>query len=197
MSTDNFLMKRQIEGKTWAAPVWTHCMEYEFQLRRDAMKPWREQGYSIQAAPWATYRNQEHRVKHWVTLLSIANSRSDAISDKAAREIEQLKKQVAQLQKARSWSLRRAKGSGKNSRGQLALQDSSASSSSKGKGGRGNGEKEIAAAAKVRVSIRARLLSSSTKLGTKALHKHNKTRPGFLLPVPKQILYKTKLQAAS
>ena len=31
-------MKRQIEGETWAAPIWTHCMEYEFELRRDAMK---------------------------------------------------------------------------------------------------------------------------------------------------------------
>ena len=115
LSTDNFLMKRQIEGETWAAPVSTHCMEYEFQLRRDAMKLPREQGDSTQAAPWATYRNQVHRMKHWVTLLSIVNSRSDAISDKAAREIEQLKKQVAQLQKARSRSPRGAKGSGKNS----------------------------------------------------------------------------------
>ena len=145
-------MKRQIEGETWAAPVWTHCMEHEFQLRRDAMKLCREQGYSIQAALWATYRNQEHRMKHWVTLLSIANSRSDGISDKAAREIEQLKKQVAQLQKARSRSPRGAQGSGKKFRGQLALQDYSASSSGKGKGGRGNG------------------------------HKHNKTRPDFCFP---------------
>ena len=60
LSTDNFLMKRQIEGETWAAPVWTHCMECEFQLRRDVMKLCREQGYSIQAALWATYRDQEH-----------------------------------------------------------------------------------------------------------------------------------------
>ena len=43
LSTDNFL--------TWAAPIWSHCMEYEFQLRRDVMKLCREKGYSIQAAP--------------------------------------------------------------------------------------------------------------------------------------------------
>ena len=72
-----FLMKSQIEGETWAAPIWTHCMEYEFQLRREAMKQCREHWYSIQAAPWAAYRNQEHRKKHWVTLLSIATT--DAI----------------------------------------------------------------------------------------------------------------------
>ena len=124
LSTDNFLMKRQIEGETWAAPVWTHCMEYEFQLRRDAMKLCREQGYSIQAALWATYRNQEHRMKHWVMLLSIANSRSEGTSDKAARETEQLKKQVAQLHKARSRSPRGAKGSGKSSRSYPALPNS-------------------------------------------------------------------------
>ena len=56
LSTDNFLMKRQIEGETWAAPMWARCMEYEFQLRREAMKLCSEQGYSTQAAPWATYR---------------------------------------------------------------------------------------------------------------------------------------------
>ena len=43
VSTDNVLMKRQIEGETWAAPIWTHCMEYEFQLRREAMQRTRVQ----------------------------------------------------------------------------------------------------------------------------------------------------------
>ena len=124
LSTDNFLMKRQVEGETRAAPIWAHCMEYEFQLRREAMKLCREQGYSIQAALWAAYRNQEHRMKHWITLLSIANTRCDTTSGKASREVEQLKKQVAQLQKARSRSPRGAKGSGKSSRSYPALQDS-------------------------------------------------------------------------
>ena len=60
-------------------------MEYEFQFRREAKKLFREQGNSIQAALWATYRKQEHRMEHWVTLLTIANSRCDAIPDTAAR----------------------------------------------------------------------------------------------------------------
>ena len=55
---------------------------------------------------WAAYRNQEHRMKQWITLLSIANTRCDTKSGKASREVEQLKKQVAQLQKARSRSPR-------------------------------------------------------------------------------------------
>ena len=113
LSTNNFLMKRQIEGETWAAPIWVHCMEYESQLRREAMKLCREQGYSIQAALWAAYRNQEHCMKHWITLLSIANTRCDRTSGKASREVEQLRKQVVQLQKARSRSPRVAKGPGK------------------------------------------------------------------------------------
>ena len=87
LSTDNFLMKRQIEGETWAAPIWAHCMEYEFQLRREAMKLCREQGYSIQAASWAAYRNQEHRMKHWITLLSIANTRCDTTSGKLQEKL--------------------------------------------------------------------------------------------------------------
>ena len=188
LSTDNFLMKRQIDGETWAAPIWTHCMEHEIQLRRDAMKLCREQGYSIQAARWASYRNQEHRMKHWVTLLSIANSQSEGSSDKAAREIEQLKKHVGQLQKARSWSPRGAIGCGKSSRsypalpdsrGQLALQDFSASSSNKGKAGRGHGEKEKSSSSKSKVQDTGPFAELLKKVGCKALHKHNKTKPGF------------------
>ena len=168
LATDSFILKGQIEGETRAAPIWTHFMDNEFQLRRDAMKPCREQGYSIQAAPWATYRNQEHRRKHWVTLPSIANSRRDTISDKAAREIEQLKKHVAQLQKARSTrSPRRAKGSGKMFEVNWLYKILRHSLRTK--------EKEVeakvkkitkAAAAKERVSTLVRLLNSSTKLVT-------------------------------
>ena len=67
-------------------------MEYEFQLRREAMKLCREQGDTIQAASWAAYRNQEHRTKHWITLCSIDKLPS---------------------QKARSQSPRRSKRAGK------------------------------------------------------------------------------------
>ena len=68
--------------------------------------------------------------------------------------------QSCQLQKDRSRSPRGAKGSGKSSRscpalpdsrGQLALQDSSASSSNRGKAGRGHGEKEKSSSSKSKV----------------------------------------------
>ena len=139
----------------------------------------REQGYSIQAALWATYRNQEHRMKHWVTLLSIANSRCGTTSGKASREVEQLKKQVAQLQKSRSRFPRGAKRSGNSSRSQLALQDSAAQPSNK-KGGRGKGGGDNKGGGGKGKSQRtgpfAELLNN---VGHKVLHKHNKTKPGF------------------
>ena len=92
LSTDNFLMKKANRRRDLGCPIWAHCMEYEFQLRRDATKLCREQGYSIQAALWVAYRNQEHRMKHWITLLSLANPRCHTTSGRASREVEQLKK---------------------------------------------------------------------------------------------------------
>ena len=73
-------------------------------------------------------------MKHWVTLLSIANSRSEGISDRAAKEIEQLKKQVAQLEKVLE-VIPLFKILGVNWVYKILLPN-------KGKGGRGNGEKE-------------------------------------------------------
>ena len=147
------------------------------------MKLCREQGYSIQAAQWATHRNQEHRMKHWVTILSIANNRRDTTTDKAAKEIEHKKKQVAQLQKARSMSPRGAKGSGKSSRGQLAPQDSTAQPSNIGKGGRGKGDKDDkSCGGKVKSQHTGPFAELFYKVGFKVLHKHNETKPGFCFP---------------
>ena len=55
-------MKREVDGEPWAAPLWA------LQLRREAVKLCREQGHRIQL--------EEHWMKHWVTLLSIAKNRS-------------------------------------------------------------------------------------------------------------------------
>ena len=90
-----------------------------------------------------------------------------------------------------SRSPRAAKGSGnssrsypalQDSRGQLALQDSSASSSNKGKAGRGHGEKEKSSSSKSKVQHTGPFAELLKKVGCKALHKHNKTRPGFCFP---------------
>ena len=34
-------------------PNWTHCLEYEFQRRKDALRLAREEGQSIEKALWA------------------------------------------------------------------------------------------------------------------------------------------------
>ena len=162
-------------------PTWAHCVEYEFQLRREAKKLCREQGFSIQAAPWAAYRNQEHRVKHWVTLLSIANSRCDTMSDKASREVEQLKKkQVVQLQKARSRSPGEPKGPEKVHEVNWLCKTLRHSLRTKEK----EGEPKVTkvTAAKERVNIPAVFADLLNKVGLKVLHKHSKTNPGFCFP---------------
>ena len=140
------------------------------------MKLCREQGYSIQAALWATYRNQEHRMKHWVTLLSIANSRSEHFGQSCQRDraTEEAGGSVAKgpipvstrgqrLWKKFSKLSRSARFSGSiGSTGFFFFIFQQRESRS-----RPRREKKRAAAAKVRFSIRARLPSFSKRLGTR------------------------------
>ena len=72
-------------------------MEYGLQIRREAMMLCREQEYGFQLASWSTYQNQEHRMNHWDTLLSIANNRSESVSEKTLKRMEQMEKQIAQF----------------------------------------------------------------------------------------------------
>ena len=57
--------------------------------------------------------------------------------------------------------------------------------------------KKRAAAVKVRLQHTGPFAELLNKVGYKALHKQQQNETGFLLPVPKQILYKTELEAAS
>ena len=43
-------MNREVGNEVWAAPQWAHCMEYEFQLRKEAIRLCREQQFGIQLA---------------------------------------------------------------------------------------------------------------------------------------------------
>ena len=93
--------------------------------------------------------------------------RCDTTSGKASREVEQLKKQVAQLQKARSRSPRGAKGSRKSSRSYPAPQDSTLQASIKGKGGRTKGVKgNKGGGGKGKSTYRSFCRSRQTKVGT-------------------------------
>ena len=182
LSDDNFLMNRKIDNEVWAAPQWAHCMEYEFQLRRDAMKLCREQGYGIQAALWATYQNQEHRMKHWVTLLSVANNRSES---SCVKEMEQMRKQMAhmaQLLKTRSRSPRKISNQGKGSKPALALTNTPSASSSKGKSGHGKGDKGKKGGKGKGKGPKPPFYELITRLGHAVLHKDNTVPPGFCFP---------------
>ena len=37
LSQDNFFTNREVDNEDWAAPQWAQCMEYEFQLKKDAV----------------------------------------------------------------------------------------------------------------------------------------------------------------
>ena len=72
----NFLCERRIQGgQTIVAPDWNACLEYEFQLRKQAFKLIREAYRPIGAALQLAYLDPQHRMTHWVSLLSLANTR--------------------------------------------------------------------------------------------------------------------------
>ena len=76
LSTRNFRLEREVGGVKLVVPQWSHCLEYEFQIRKEAISLTRSRGLSIQSALWSVYRNEHHRMEHWVTLLTIANAAS-------------------------------------------------------------------------------------------------------------------------
>ena len=70
----NFALKKELEGKPLVAPPWGHCLSYEYELRREAYKRCREQSVGFNAAWSCTYADTEHRMLHWLQLVSLANS---------------------------------------------------------------------------------------------------------------------------
>ena len=70
----NFLLEREVAGSKMIVPNRAHCLEYEFQLRKEVLKLVREEGQSIEKALWSAYNNPQNRIEHWLTLLTIANS---------------------------------------------------------------------------------------------------------------------------
>ena len=124
LSEKNFLLDRNIAGTRMIVPKWEHCLEYEYQVRRQAIKLCVRKGFSSQSAWWSVYRDVEHRMEHWVQLLTIANSSSDLAHTPSASaavhntEVAQLRREVDHLRKVvRSRSPRGGRGQGT----QLAL----------------------------------------------------------------------------
>ena len=118
----NFALKKELEGKPLVAPQWSHCLSYEFELRKEAYDQCREKGIGIEAAWWAAYRSEEHRMTHWLQLVSLANS---APSSGEQQMWSQVRKEIADLraQVKRSRSPRgKGKGQGRGSRTLLNIQ---------------------------------------------------------------------------
>ena len=45
---ENFLMYREIYCRRWLAPIWDNCTEYEFQLRKQALRLTHDQNLPMQ-----------------------------------------------------------------------------------------------------------------------------------------------------
>ena len=69
-----------------------------FELRKVACKQCRETNIGIKAARWNAYNNQQHRMMHWLQLVSLTNSRPSSSSSsglaKVQRELADLRNEV-------------------------------------------------------------------------------------------------------
>ena len=84
------------EGPKVVAPDWNACLEYEFQLRKQAFKLIRETRLSIGEALQSAYNDPQDRMTHWNSLLAIANGQEEHES----QEVAGLKRRLAAVEKA-------------------------------------------------------------------------------------------------
>ena len=142
LSENMFMLQREVAGMPLVVPRWEHCLEYECQFRKEAIRLTVDQNFSIQAALWHTFKDQQHKLTHWVQLLTIANVQQVGPSD----EVSKLRKEVADLRKMVSQRSRspRGKGAGKRSLpapSQFALPAPPTSKGNGKKGKTGKGKK--------------------------------------------------------
>ena len=91
-------------------------MSYEFELRREAYKQCRETTIGISAAWWNAYRSQQHRMMHWLQLVSLANSSSS--SSGSSSQMARMQKEITDLRnEVRRNRSRTPHSSRKNNRG--------------------------------------------------------------------------------
>ena len=138
LNRKNFAFQRQLENsEVMVGPDWNHCLEYEYQIRKEALRRTEEDGMAIGAALWATYNCPQHRMEHWITFLTVANARSEkerqTKNTALENKVSSLEKQLANLRNNRSRSPRK----------QLAITNKPRSENStpgsKGRGGKGRG----------------------------------------------------------
>ena len=66
------------------APGWNAGLEYEFQMTKEALKLTRESHIPIQAALWTAYEDPQHRMRNWISLLTLANAKEEQDSSEFA-----------------------------------------------------------------------------------------------------------------
>ena len=94
LDKDNFNFYKEVEGRALISLSWSFCLSYEFELRNGGFRLCKEQQFGIQAALWATLRNTEHRMKHWLQLIAVPNTPSSS----SGPELQSLKKRIADLE---------------------------------------------------------------------------------------------------
>ena len=146
LSTRSSRLEREIRGVKMIVPQRSHCLEYEFHVRKAPIQLTRSQGLPIQKALWSVCRNEQHRMEHRVTLLTIANAAAPSSPNAAlTSNLNRMEQQIATPLRERS----RTPTPGKGSRNQpKAAQQSQPASTApyqqkkcKGKGAKGSGKK--------------------------------------------------------
>ena len=77
LSDRNFLMEGGDDDNI-ILPPWSECLNYEFQIRKEAVRLCMEEGFSIKDSLWHTLADKERRMQHWILKLTIANSRQES-----------------------------------------------------------------------------------------------------------------------
>ena len=144
LSEDMFQLEQEVVGEKMITPRWEHCLEYEYQLRKEAIKRATEDNLPLFQCLWAVYEDQAHKMKHWISLLTIANA---SLGDNSLKE---LRRENTELKKALSNTRSRSprgKARGKNRQAlpappqQLALAATAHTEQSRNKGGKNAGGK--------------------------------------------------------
>ena len=141
LSDRNFLMEGG-DDDNLILPPWNECLNYEFQIRKEAVRLCMEEGFSIKDSLWHTLADKERRMQHWILKLTIANSRQES------SKMQKMEQRLATLEnrlKNRSRSPRRQQNqralpapSQQAPQQMLALPPSGPQQKGKSKGQKGN-----------------------------------------------------------
>ena len=139
ISEKNFLLEKRVNRVKVVILQWDHCMNYEQELRNEAIRLAMEEGYPIKCALWTAYRNEHHRNEHWIMLIGVTNAdliRGGGGTD--SKKISQYEQRIQKLEQQLAQALSRSPSRNNSASSQLALPSPKASGKkAKGKGKKG------------------------------------------------------------